>query len=83
MRHYQPFEHTSAKLRTQMGLVEVLDPQDRVYFTVFLVDMPESGKQILVRYVNEKESTWVDAARILRSRRVVQTLRVLTLVLHS
>lgn len=66
-----------------MGLVEVLDPQDRVYFTVFLVDIPESGKQILLRYVNEKESTWVDTARILRSRRVVQTLRVLTLVLHS
>jgi hypothetical protein len=35
-----------------MGLVEVLDPQDRVFFTVFLVDIHESGKWILVRCVN-------------------------------
>jgi hypothetical protein len=47
-----------------MGLVEVLEPHGRAYFTAFLIDIHKSGKQKLVRYENETETTWVDAARV-------------------
>ena len=47
-----------------MGLVEVLEPHGRAYFTAFLVDIHKSGKQKLVRYENETKPTWVDAARV-------------------
>ena len=55
-------ERVSAE--TPMGLVEVLEPHGRVYFTAFLIDIHKSGKQKLVRYENDTEPTWVDAARV-------------------
>jgi hypothetical protein len=36
---------------TSMGLVEILEPHDRAYFTAFLVDIHESGQKNLVRSV--------------------------------
>lgn len=35
-----------------MGLVEILEPHDRAYFTAFLVDINENGKKNLVRSVH-------------------------------
>ncbi len=55
-------ERVSAE--TPMGLVEVLESHGRTYFTVFLIDIHKSGKQKLVRYENETETTWVDTARV-------------------
>ena len=49
---------------TPMGLVEVLEPHGRAYFTAFLIDIHKSGKQKLVRYKNETEPTWGDVARV-------------------
>ena len=43
---------------TPMGLVEVLEPHGRAYFTVFLVDIHKSGKRTLVRCLNETEPEW-------------------------
>ena len=37
-------DHMSEKLKTQMRLVEALEPHDRAYFTAFLVDIHKSGK---------------------------------------
>ena len=41
-------ERVSEKLKTKMGLVEVLDHHECTYFTVFLVDIHKSGKRNLV-----------------------------------
>ena len=34
-----------------MGLVEILEPHDRAYFTASLIDIDETGKRNLVRWV--------------------------------
>ena len=34
-----------------MGLVEILEPHDRAYFTACLLDIDETGKNNLVRWV--------------------------------
>jgi hypothetical protein len=55
----------STNTSTMMRAVEILEPRGpRAYFTAFLVNIHESGQKPLVRYFNEKEPTWVKAARV-------------------
>jgi hypothetical protein len=50
---------------TSMGLVEILEPHDRAYFTAFLVDIHESGQKNLVRSVCDcaRRVRWAGRAR--------------------
>jgi len=41
--------YTGVQDNFSMGLVEILEPHDRAYFTAFLVDINANGKQNLVR----------------------------------
>ena len=60
----QMFEGLSGRPDHKMGLVEILEPHDRAYFTAFLVDIHESGKQNLVSSVRSSDSHFTAAPNL-------------------